>query len=129
MLNGLLAMDQDPALIGIGSYLGGGMARMGHVCGALSGAAVSLGLRNQLNVDGHGNNSNDAFDELQKLFRGFQEEFGATTCRDLLGCDISSAEGFREAKRRQALVRCPDYVSRTCDRLNEIIEQSGNKCS
>jgi hypothetical protein len=41
--------------------------------------------------------------------------------RGLLGCDISSAEGFREAKRCQALNRCPEFVAWTIDRVAEIM--------
>jgi C_GCAxxG_C_C family probable redox protein len=123
MLDGLLVIDQDPGLIGAGSYLGDGMARLGQVCGALSGAAVALGLRDLLVPDGRPKNSSGTFDQVQQLFKSFQTQFGATACRDLTGCDISSAEGFREAKRSRALARCPEYVSWTCDRLNEILER------
>jgi len=123
LLDGLLSIDQDPGLIGAAGYLGGGMARMGQTCGALSGAAVALGLRDVFGSNGRPKNSSHAFDQMQQLFKGFQEEFGATACRDLTGSDISSPEGFREAKRSRALARCPEYVSWMCDRLNEILER------
>jgi C_GCAxxG_C_C family probable redox protein len=124
MLDGLLVLDLDPGLIAVGSFLGGGMARMGQVCGALSGAAVALGLRKQFSSSEQATESNDTFGRLQGLFSDFQARFGATTCRELTGCDISSAEGFRAAKRRKALARCPEFVSWTCDRLNEMLGQS-----
>ena len=100
---GLLAMDQDPELTSVGGYLGGGMVRMGQVCGVLSGAAVTLGLRDQLAGRDEPRNSGSTLDALQEIMRKFESQFGAATCRELLGCDISSAEGFREAKRRQAM--------------------------
>jgi C_GCAxxG_C_C family probable redox protein len=119
----LLAMDQDPELTSIGGYLGAGMVRMGHVCGALSGAAVALGLRDRLDVrEGGAKNSAGTFGWLQELMRRFESEFGAVTCRELLGCDISTPEGFREAKRREATKRCPEYVGWTCDSLAEILD-------
>jgi len=119
---GLLVMDQDPELTSIGGYLGGGIVRMGQACGALSGAAVSLGLRDQLTAPEGPKSSAATFDSLQELMRKFESEFGAVTCKELLGCDISSPEGFREAKRRQATSRCPEYVAWTCDRLTDILE-------
>jgi C_GCAxxG_C_C family probable redox protein len=123
---GLLMMDQDPALIRIGSYLGGGMARMGQVCGALSGAAVTLGVREQLDIPGRPKSS-ETFEALQKLVRNFESQFGAVTCRDLLGCDISTPEGFRQAKRARATSRCPEFVAWCCDRLAEMLERRSDE--
>jgi C_GCAxxG_C_C family probable redox protein len=120
LLFGLLAMDQDPESIGLAGYLGGGMARMGETCGALSGAALTLGLRKQLGRE-HGSNPNETFDFLQQLFRDFETEFGTARCKELLGCDISTTAGFREAKRSQALGRCPDFVTWTIDRLAALV--------
>jgi hypothetical protein len=39
----------------------------------------------------------------------------------LLGCDISTPEGFRHAKKTQALSRCPVFVEWTIDRLGALI--------
>jgi C_GCAxxG_C_C family probable redox protein len=119
VLSGLLIMDQDPESTSVAGYLGGGMARMGEACGALTGAAVALGMRDLLAPGARPKNS--AFDPLQRLIRDFEANFGAVTCRGLLGCDISSAEGFREAKRCQALNRCPEFVAWTIDRVAEIM--------
>jgi len=120
---GLGVLDEDPALIANAGFLGGGMARMGQVCGALSGAAVLLGLRERLLVERGQKPVVTTFDWLQELVRAFEAEFGAVTCHDLLGCDISTAEGFRKAKRSKATKRCPEFVEWTCDRLGELFEQ------
>ena len=75
------------------------MARMGQVCGALSGSAGGArAMRDQLDVE-TGPDDIKAFDWLQELTRRFESEFGTVTCEGLLGCDISTAEGFRKAKR------------------------------
>ncbi len=119
----LLAMEQDPELTGAGGYLGGGMARMGQVCGALSGTAVALGLNDHFNPKEKGKDEVSTFDWLQGLTKDFEEKFGAATCHDLLGCDISTAEGFRKAKKCQATKRCPEFVGYACDRLAEILDK------
>jgi len=64
MLSGLLVMDEDPALTGIAGHLGGGMVRMGQICGALSGAAVTVGLRDSPAALDQPGNSSAAFDLL-----------------------------------------------------------------
>jgi Putative redox-active protein (C_GCAxxG_C_C) len=96
---------------------------MGQVCGAPTDAAVTLGLGDRrLPVRELPNSSNPAVDALQQLMREFESEFGAVSCKELLGCDIGSPESFGEAKRHQALSRCPQYVTWACDRLAEILE-------
>ena len=115
LTSALLAMDADPGLTNLANYFGGGMARMGQACGALTGAAIALGLRDFMAGDGLPKNS--GFDPMQQLMREFEEKFGAVTCKGLLGCDISTAQGFREAKKTQALTRCPEFVEWAIDRL------------
>jgi C_GCAxxG_C_C family probable redox protein len=107
----------------IAGYLGGGLARMGQVCGAMTGAAVTLGLRDQFGGETQKQRSVDTFAWLQELVCAFEEEFGSVTCKGLLGCDISTAEGFREAKRSKATQRCPEFVGWTCDRLAEVLDE------
>ena len=120
---GLLAMDQDPELTYYATFLGGGMARMGLVCGALSGAALALGLYEHLQAEKGVKSPVSSFDWLQSLVRDFEAKFGSSACEGLLGCDISTAKGFREAKRSQATKHCPEFVSWSCDRLAEIIDR------
>jgi C_GCAxxG_C_C family probable redox protein len=120
---GLVATGQDPDLTKIAGYLGGGVARMGQVCGAITGAAVTLGLRDQFAGETQKQRSVDTFAWLQELVCAFEEEFGSVTCKGLLGCDISTAEGFREAKRSKATQRCPEFVGWTCDRLAEVLDE------
>lgn len=119
LTGGLLVMDEDQSLVNLANYFGGGMARMGQACGALTGAAITLGLRD-FSADGS-IAKNAGFDPMQQLMRDFEKEFGALTCKGLLGCDISTAEGFRGAKKSKCLDRCPAFVEWTIDQLGEII--------
>ncbi len=118
----LRATDRDPELVKTARYLGGGMVRMGEVCGALSGAAVGLGLCADSVKNTDGEEPLSPFDWLQELIRRFEQEFGAVTCRNLVGWDISTPEGFRAAKKAQATKRCPEFVSWVCDQLAGILD-------
>ncbi len=119
---GLLAMDQEPELTYYATFFGGGMARTGLVCGALSGAALALGLHEHLQAKKGGKSGVSTFDWLQGFVRDFEDKFGSSACKGLLGCDISTAEGFRQAKKTHATKNCPDFVSYACDRLAEVID-------
>ena len=83
--------------------LGAGMGRLGEVCGAVAGALIVIGLKN-----GH----TEATDKETKeknytLVRDFADRFrsrnGALCCRDLLGCDLTTAEGVEAASGRDCL--------------------------
>ena len=102
--------------------LGGGMGRMGGTCGAVTGAILTLGLAHggadPLDRDARGK----CYAQVQEFAKRFTARNGSTACRDLLGCDISTAEGFEEAKRRGVL----DTVCRKAVRdAAEILEEMG----
>ncbi|MEW6064847.1 hypothetical protein P378_20320 [Desulforamulus profundi] len=43
-------------------------------------------------------------------------------CRDLLGCDISNAEGLKKAREKKLFsILCPKFVQDTAEILEKII--------
>ncbi len=90
---------------------GGGMGHMGHICGAVTGAFMAIGLMSC---------NPDPRDSLAKartygLVQSFAQEWESRhqtmSCRDLIGCDISTPEGFEQAKKLGLLAdKCPKYV-------------------
>lgn len=79
---------------------GGGMARMGSTCGAVTGALMAIGLArgNDLPAD------KESKEKVYVLAREFVERFkarhGSIVCRELLGCDIGTTEGHERAKEQ-----------------------------
>jgi C_GCAxxG_C_C family probable redox protein len=74
---------------------GGGIARTGATCGAVTGALMALGLRT-----GPFNPADpDAKTRIYALARDFLARFqachGALTCRDLTGCDLTTPAGLK----------------------------------
>ena len=121
----------DPELITVARYFGGGVAGMGEVCGALSGAALALGLRDheaQRSPAGGGAGTERHPDPkatrvaLQDLMRAFNKEFEALRCRDLTGCDLTTPEGHDAFVKGGANQRCPLFVSWVCDRLLPLLD-------
>ena len=84
----------------VAAGLGGGMGRMGLTCGAVTGAYVVLGLKYGATTG----QDREAKEKTYQLVREFTARFKARNksivCRDLLGCDLSTPEGFEESKRR-----------------------------
>jgi C_GCAxxG_C_C family probable redox protein len=103
-------------------YLGGGLARAGLTCGALTGAALALGVRDRLDPATWSDNAAEGQAQLQQLLDDFSATFGGTDCLELSGCDLRTPEGqerFSKQKIRQ--VRCVDYVSWVSDRLATLL--------
>src|SRR5512143_3975820 len=104
-------MDSTLALRVAGAF-GGGLARMGLTCGAVTGALMVIGLQfGQVTPD-----DPEAKQRAYALARQFAEQFaarhGSIACRDLLGGDINDPEQWR-ALREQGVfdTLCPQFVS------------------
>jgi C_GCAxxG_C_C family probable redox protein len=93
----------------VASAFGGGMARQGEVCGAVSGALMTLGLR-------FGTTNPDHDETVREVSQAFLERFrtenGSLRCRELLGHQLTTPEGL-EAARESGAFRsvCPALVA------------------
>jgi C_GCAxxG_C_C family probable redox protein len=120
----LLGAGEDTVVLA--RYFGGGMTRMGEVCGALSGAALSLGLRDRCRGLAWPDGESPDMEKLQQLFRRFEAEFGATTCRQLVGYLTDSAQGYDRFRDEDKYASCRSYVSWVCDQLQDLLGTSGD---
>ena len=105
-----LGMDERQAAL-VASAFGGGMARHGWTCGALTGALMAVGLH-----AGHASAQDTATkDELyarvQALVVRFEERHGATSCRQLTGADMLDPASRQAAADRGVFkTLCPELV-------------------
>jgi C_GCAxxG_C_C family probable redox protein len=116
-----LGLDREIALKVAGTF-GGGMARMGDMCGAVTGAFMVIGLK-------HGKIK--AEDEAAKektylIVREFVERFksrnGSIKCRELLGYDISTLEGIKLIKEKNLFYTiCVKYVRDAAEIIEELL--------
>jgi C_GCAxxG_C_C family probable redox protein len=114
-------MGEDPDLILTAHYLGGGIAGMGEACGAVTGAALALGLRDYHRVGSDSNTEDPTRDLLKTLLRDFTGEFNTRRCADLTGHDLSTPEGMELFKKSEIRDRCSLYVGWACDRLAPLL--------
>jgi C_GCAxxG_C_C family probable redox protein len=107
----------------VASSFGGGMARHGWTCGALTGALMAVGL--------HAGNASaaeepqklDAYARVATLVERFRTEHGATDCRALIGFDLADPVQ-REAARQAGVFRqrCPLYVRTAAGLVDEALD-------
>ena len=101
---------------------GGGMARMGSTCGAVTGAFMVIGLK-------YGRTKVEDTDAREKTYalvkefvKRFESQHGSIVCNDLLGEDISTPEGSRIAREKKLfLTMCPKFVKDAAEIIEEIL--------
>ena len=116
-----LVMGRDPDLITTARYFGGGIAGTGEACGALTGTAIALGLRDSFLTEEPEDLAPRTRGRLQELVTGFTAEFGARRCADLTGCDLSTPEGHDLFVSSGVNKRCSLFVSWMCDGLAPML--------
>jgi C_GCAxxG_C_C family probable redox protein len=114
-------LDRDTVLR-ISSAFGGGMGGLGGVCGAVTAAFMVIGLK----YGSATKHDDEEMNKISKYGRFFMNEFkfrnGSTLCRDLLGMDIGTLEGFNEAKAKGLFENiCPDIVRCSIEIVEEMI--------
>lgn len=98
------------AATGVATALGGGIARLGHTCGCLTGAALALGVLAGRRAPGDEALKARVYDRTQDFFQRFEARFGSTECRALTGVDFRDPAD-RERYDAAAKDRCRAMVA------------------
>jgi C_GCAxxG_C_C family probable redox protein len=114
-------LDREVALR-IAAGFGGGMGRMAQTCGAISGAFMIIGLKHG-GVDPEERAAKEkTYEAMREFANRFIARHGSLICRELLGCDISTPEGFQLAKEKKLYaVVCPGLVKTAAEIVEEMI--------
>jgi C_GCAxxG_C_C family probable redox protein len=118
-----IGLDRESALRVAGGF-GGGMGRLGEVCGAVTGAFMVIGLKHGKSrpEDDENETKEKAYALVYEFADRFRARNGAILCRELLGCDISTPDGRAQAKEKGLFSDlCPKLVGDAV----EILEQMG----
>lgn len=85
--------------------LGGGVGRLREVCGAVSGAALVLGMR-------HGSDKRDVYPKVQEFCAAFKAKFGSVVCRELLEGTGATTGGAAEPRTAEYYHKrpCVEFV-------------------
>ena len=116
-----LGLNREMALKVAGAF-GSGMAQMGEVCGAVSGALMIIGLK-------HGKTSVEdepsrikTYGLANEFVRRFKARHGSIKCSDLVGCDLSTDDGMAEAEERDLFSTvCPVFVRDSAEIVEQIL--------
>lgn len=109
-------MSEEEALR-VAICFSGGM-RNAEVCGAVSGALMVIGLKYGQVDDGKTVSYGKAVEFMDK----FKKENGSYICKEILGYDISTADGMKNASEKNLFNDiCPKMVESAVKILEEMI--------
>jgi C_GCAxxG_C_C family probable redox protein len=104
----------------LASPFGGGVARRGEICGAVTGALLVLGLARGADKPA---GKDEIYRLSQEFMRLFQEKHSSLLCRDLIDCDISTPEGWQKAKGiGKFTTTCPVLVRDAAEIVQTLLE-------
>jgi C_GCAxxG_C_C family probable redox protein len=115
-------LDRQLALRVSGGF-GGGIGRTGEICGALSGSIIIIGLKHSA-VRGDDKAARlKTYELVREFLKKFKSRNNSLLCRELIGCDISTPEGFQRAIDEKIIpTRCPKFIRDAVEILEEMDE-------
>lgn len=114
-------LDENTALK-IASGFGGGMARFGRTCGAVSGAYMVIGLKYGMGKDMNPELKEKTYEVIREFSRRFREIHGSEICKELLGCDIYTPEGKLYYSQNEFFEKkCLQYVKNAAEILEDML--------
>lgn len=98
---------------------GGGMARTCQTCGAVTGAYIVLGLRNDCEDEKVAKEKTYAL--VQEFAQRFKEKHGDVNCQQLLGCNLGVPEGQNYFINNTLIDKCNKFVKDAAIILEELV--------
>jgi len=107
----------------VATGFGGGM-RMGGTCGAVTGAFMVLGLKYGNSTAKDKDGKAKTYKNIEEYTSRFKSRNGSVACRELLGCDISTPKGMKEAQSKGLFSStCPRMVQDAAEILEEMLNE------
>ena len=101
----------------ISAPFGGGMARMGETCGAVTGAFMVIGLKFAEDKKSKDN----VYSQVNEFVSRFKARNKSIVCRELLGCELNTPEGQKHFKDNNLLAtRCTKLVRDAAEILEQL---------
>jgi C_GCAxxG_C_C family probable redox protein len=105
-----LGLDENLAL-SVSQGFGGGMGHTSGVCGAVTGAYITLGLANKSSKENPRQSIDKTYGLMAEFSRKFKALHGSVNCTELLNYDLSKPEDMTAAREKGLFItKCPVFV-------------------
>jgi len=104
----------------MGRAFGGGMGRLGLVCGAVSGALMAIGLALESTHDERATRLK-ANELTREFIQRFIDRYDTILCKELLGADMLTEAGKEKIEKEKLFdTFCPKLVRSAVEILQEL---------
>ena len=116
-----MGLSKEQALKIAGPF-GGGMARLGNTCGAVTGALMVLGLKYGMYKEGDSDTKEKNYLIAQEFIEQFTALHGSISCKELLNYDINNPKDYEILKEKNLFrTMCPKFVKDSMCILEKLI--------
>ncbi len=106
----------------ISQPFGGGIAHRGEMCGAVSGALMVIGLKYGRTKAEDIKAREKTYEVVREFLNRFKEIRGTFICRELLGYNLDTEEGYKKAEEEKLFeTLCPKLVQQSAEILESLI--------
>jgi C_GCAxxG_C_C family probable redox protein len=113
---------KEEDVIKMASVLGGGIGRNGHICGALSGAVLIIGMKFGTTDPIDFPAKEKAYNKASELLDRFAAENKSVLCKELIPYDMKNPEELKKAREAGIFTqKCPLFVLSAGKILESII--------
>jgi C_GCAxxG_C_C family probable redox protein len=117
-----MGMQEEQALK-IASGFGAGIAYMGDICGAVTGAFMVIGLKYGRSEVEDTAARDKTYKLINEFVRIFKEKNGSIKCNELLDTDVSTLEGLKKAyKENKFSTVCPKAVRDSAAIVEQLLK-------
>jgi C_GCAxxG_C_C family probable redox protein len=116
-------LNKDPKeLLAVAAGFGGGMGKLQNTCGAVTGAFMVFSIYASSKTDDNGEAKALAESLVQEFDSKFKELKVSTSCREIIGIDMHTEEGQKEAAEKDLFgTVCVDAVETAVGIAEELI--------
>ena len=116
-----LGLDKETGLK-IACAFGGGMGHINETCGAVTGAFMSIGLKNGKSKEDDMTSKDRTYTLVKEFTKRFKAEFGSVRCTDLVHYNLSIPDELTQARKAGVFdTVCPRLVKRAVEISEEIL--------
>jgi C_GCAxxG_C_C family probable redox protein len=110
--------------LGVAAALGGGLGHMGETCGAVAGALMVIGLRYGKTRTDDKEAADKTYAIAKELIDEFRSHHGTVRCKELLGVDISTPEGYALIREKGiAKTMCGAFIKDAAEIAEKILKR------
>ncbi len=116
-----MGLDPETALK-LSQAFGGGMAHLGETCGAVTGAFLAISLKHGRTRSEDIEARDRTYSRMQEFAARFKARFGSLHCPELLGVDLRTEDGARQARVNDLFrKRCDAFVRAAAEWTDELL--------